>query len=269
MLAIPVIYWLAGGSAFIFTFGCLAVEWLRDESSRGRIMTTGLSILIMGLCLFTAKVILPQYPFARLIYGADFFRFPKTYPSGVWVMWLFCLVVPLSHLMLPAVFKKTRNLALAVIVTLIAVAGPGAYMISINTDTAKEDIMAYDHYVRMQQWDKAIARADRKAPSSPLSVATRQADVSGCTFTIQPGGNAALAVDTITWLPGPWRNRHRPGRDRPAAAMLVLARTRQSSLRHRKRSFPPRLRHQRQTNRSRSCHRQKRSLPTRHPGSLE
>jgi hypothetical protein len=171
MLAIPVIYWLAGGSVFIFTFGCLAVEWLRDESSRGRIMTTGLSILIMGLCLFTAKVILPQYPFARLIYGADFFRFPKTYPSGVWVMWLFCLVVPLSHLMLPAVFKKTRNLALAGIVTLIAVAGPGAYMISINTDTAKEDIMAYDHYVRMQQWDKAIARADRKAPSSPLSVA--------------------------------------------------------------------------------------------------
>jgi hypothetical protein len=44
-------------------------------------------------------------------------------------------------------------------------------MVAINTRKNKEDIMAYDHFVRMQQWDKAISRADRESPSSPLSVA--------------------------------------------------------------------------------------------------
>lgn len=53
----------------------------------------------------------------------------------------------------------------------------------------------------------AARRTGRGAASRRLTAnafrRTRQADVSGCTFTIQPGGNAALAVDTITWLPGP------------------------------------------------------------------
>lgn len=171
VLAIPVIYWIAGGSAIFFTLGCLTMEWFRNRSARGRITASVLFILMLGLCLFTAKVIQPQYPFARLIYGTDYFRYPKSYPSGIWVMWLFCLLIPLSRLVLPAVFKKPQNQTLTRIIASLVIVCTGAYMITINTDTAKEDIMAYDHYVRMQQWDKAIARADHKTPSSPLSVA--------------------------------------------------------------------------------------------------
>lgn len=168
---IPLLYWIAGGSAIFFTLGCLVMEWTRDRSLQGRVLTTaGFLTLLTGILLLTG-IVLPQYPFLRLVYGTDFFRFPVLYPAGVWVIWLMCLIIPLSRLILPERFKKPGNNALVSLLLSVVILAAGGYLIAINTEKNKEDIMAFDYFVRMQQWDKAIARADRKTPSSPLSVA--------------------------------------------------------------------------------------------------
>lgn len=171
MAIIPVIYWMAGGSVIFFALGCLAVEWIREHSLKKKLIVTLPSLVILAGIFFLAKALLPQYPFFRLVYGTDFFRFPVLYPSGVWVMWIMCLIIPFSGFLLPSRFRKEKNASLAGILLSLGIFCLGSYMVAVNTEISKEDIMAYDHYVRMQQWEKAIAKADRKTPSSPLSVA--------------------------------------------------------------------------------------------------
>lgn len=171
LICIPILYWLAGGAVLFFALGCAIIEWSKEGSAARKItLTVAVTVLLAG-CFLTAKTILPQYPFARLVIGTDYFRFPVLYPSGIWVMWLLCLLVALSFLVLPSNFRKQRTEALTGILLSLALVILSTYMVAINTQKNKEDIMAYDHFVRMQQWDKAITRADRKSPSSPLSVA--------------------------------------------------------------------------------------------------
>lgn len=43
-------------------------------------------------------------------------------------------------------------------------------LIRFTADWNKEKIMAYDYYVRMEQWNKIIDMANKKDPDSPLSV---------------------------------------------------------------------------------------------------
>lgn len=68
-------------------------------------------------------------------------------------------------------FQKKKNEAVTGLLLSLGLVILGGYMVAVNTQKSKEDVMAYDYFVRMQQWDKAIARADRESPSSPLSVA--------------------------------------------------------------------------------------------------
>lgn len=171
LISIPILYWLAGGSVLFFALGCMVIEWRKKRSTPGMILLSVAVPVLLAGCFLLAKTILPQYPLARLVIGTDYFRFPVFYPSGIWVMWLMCLLIPLSFLILPSNFRKKKNEAVTGILLSLGLVILGGYMVTVNTQKSKEDIMAYDHFVRMQQWDKAIARADRESPSSPLSVA--------------------------------------------------------------------------------------------------
>jgi hypothetical protein len=171
LISIPILYWLAGGSVLFFAMGCMVAAWRDKGTTPGKILLSVAVPILLAGCFLLAKTILPQYPLARLVIGTDYFRFPVLYPSGIWIMWIMCLLIPLSFLVLPSKFRKKRNEALAGILLSLTLLILGGYLVAVNTQKSKEDIMAYDYFVRMQQWDKAIARADRESPSSPLSVA--------------------------------------------------------------------------------------------------
>jgi len=171
LISIPVLYWLAGGSVIFFALGCAIIQWREKGSTPGNVVLSVAVPVILAGCFLLAKTILPQYPFARLVIGTDYFRFPVLYPSGIWIMWIMCLLIPLSFLILPGDFRKKKNEVVTGILLSLTLVILGGYMVAVNTQKSKEDIMAYDHFVRMQQWDKAIDRADRESPSSPLSVA--------------------------------------------------------------------------------------------------
>jgi len=46
----------------------------------------------------------------------------------------------------------------------------GYFLISHSADMSKEEVMAYDFNCRMRRWDHIIAMADKKTPTTPLSV---------------------------------------------------------------------------------------------------
>jgi hypothetical protein len=46
----------------------------------------------------------------------------------------------------------------------------GYFLVKNSADLSKEEVMAYDFNVRMRKWDTVLKMADKKTPSSPLSV---------------------------------------------------------------------------------------------------
>jgi hypothetical protein len=75
-------------------------------------------------------------------------------------------------LLSPLFSKKiaTKTLQGLFILQLIAITLFGFFLIRSSADKEKEEVMAYDFYVRMRKWDKIIDMADKKQPQSPLSV---------------------------------------------------------------------------------------------------
>lgn len=101
----------------------------------------------------------------------NFYRYPGFFPGILLVIFLSALIIPFLCLYLPE--TKTRKHAVVsrsiqlIIVFLIACWG-----FKTQVDWEKEEIMAYDYFSRSQKWNSIIRLADKKAPGTPLSVAS-------------------------------------------------------------------------------------------------
>ncbi len=172
LLFIPITYWFAGGSAIIPVLGIIACEWMNKESRwPQKVLITLCTLGVTVAVLLLIPLLFPQFPYKRMLFGTDFFRFPVYYPIGIPILWGLLLLIPFINLFLPAALKKPGNNRFLFISVSVIIFISGGLLVMANHDDGKEEVMAYDHYVRMQQWDKVIKMADRKSPSSPLSVA--------------------------------------------------------------------------------------------------
>ncbi|MFA7211567.1 MAG: DUF6057 family protein [Bacteroidales bacterium] len=172
VILIPITYWFGGGSAVIPVMGIITCEWMNKESRwSNKVLTTLCALSVTVAVLLLIPLLLPQFPYKRMLFGTDFFRFPVYYPTGIPVLWGLLWLIPVINLFLPASLKKAGKSRLLFISSLVLIFVAGGLLVMANRDAGKEEVMAYDHYVRMQHWDKVIKMADRRSPSSPLAVA--------------------------------------------------------------------------------------------------
>lgn len=174
---LPVIYWVAGGAYLFVGLGGLLLIWLQANRRKPLLGTCLVTLftVALGICMpLAAKALLPQYPLMRLLWGADYYRFLVTFPYSIWVLWgLLVLCTVGCHGLMQAAWPqrlKKRTGLLLVCAQGVLVVGMLGWVVSAR-DTAKEDVMAYDYLVRTKQWEKGVKRANKKTPSSPLSVA--------------------------------------------------------------------------------------------------
>jgi len=170
IILLPILYWLAGGIFWVFGVMCLLLEWgtFKQLSKKQWIMFLIGMMLIMVAAPFLAKSFL-QYPFSRLWWGLSYYRYPVISPYSLLAIWVSLLVVPLLFKWIPIVFKKgvkVMYISLQVIVLFVI----GVIGIRMSADWSKEEIMAYDYAVRMENWNKVIDIANHKDPRAPLSV---------------------------------------------------------------------------------------------------
>ena len=164
------LYWFAGGVYIPFAFFMISVKFLEHKKITKTDLIFQVGIVIVTLLLpFIAKSIVLQYPFLKFVTGTTYFRYPVNIPVSVRIVAALILLLPL---VLSLVSHKIRwkKTTVILIAQLILITAFGASLIRKSADFTKEEIMAYDFHIRMRKWDRAIALADKKTPTSPLSV---------------------------------------------------------------------------------------------------
>jgi len=199
LVALPLIYWLAGGVFWLFAVIVILLEldyFKQLTKIQGIFFLIG--ILFFVVCPpFIAKHFL-QYPLWRLWWGLCYNRFPAISPyplAGVW----FSIIIVLLFGFIPAANNLKRNkIRLLFAFQVILITFAGILFVGSAADWNKEEIMAYDYGVRTQNWDKIIDRANRKDPNKPLSVAclnlalSKNGNMGDCMFRYYQNGPEGL-----------------------------------------------------------------------------
>ena len=167
---LPVLYWFIGGIYWVFAVLCLIVEWgyFKQFSKTNWFIITISSFLLIILLPYLAHLFL-QYPLTRLFWGISYYRYPEVSPYSLFIVWLSLLFVPLMFKYLPVESKK-YNIVIYVTLQLILILFLGIQYLKSSADLNKEEIMAYDYNVRIQNWNKVISMANHKDPNEPISV---------------------------------------------------------------------------------------------------
>ena len=170
LLSIPILYWLAGGVFLLLPLFAIIHETIRHEIKNFQLILFVLGCVVLSFVLpILSKTYLLQLPMRQALIGVNFFRFPVIIPLSVGIIALLLVLIPIVLCYLPAPAKKNKTLLILVVQLFVLLFG-GSLFIRQTMDMKKEELMAYDFNVRMRKWDRVIALADKKAPSSPLSV---------------------------------------------------------------------------------------------------
>ena len=167
LVLIPVLYFLLGGIAIIFTL--FAILDMRHKYPRGKQHTVFIivAILLTVFCPLVAKWFIP-YPTENLILGIHYYRFRSIMPWWIWAAALSIVLVagigPLEERLSP---KGALATSLIVFFALSVGALPA---VKACSDFAKEEAMKYDYMVRMHTWNRLMMTADRKMPNNPMTV---------------------------------------------------------------------------------------------------
>ncbi len=165
------LYWFAGGVYIPFALFMLGVKLLeKKEKSKKNIISVALGLLIVVLLLpFLAKALVVQYPLSKFVVGTTYFRFPVSIPLTIVIIAFLIFALPLLLSILSQKLHQKKPLFIGGLLTAILLIF-GFFFIKNKADFEKEEIMAYDFHIRMRKWDRAIALANEKEPTSPLSV---------------------------------------------------------------------------------------------------
>ena len=170
LVSIPVLYWLAGGAFVLLPLFAVFSEALNQNRkmvhlSIFALISTVISYAIPTLC----KSIFLQYPLRQVWIGANYFRFPVNVPVSVGIVALLLVVIPFALYYFSRILKQDHSKILLAGQLIVLVFG-ASFLINRSVDLGKEEVMAYDFNCRMRKWDRVIAMAEKKVPTTPLSV---------------------------------------------------------------------------------------------------
>ncbi|MGD9555601.1 MAG: DUF6057 family protein [Mangrovibacterium sp.] len=169
ILAIPLIYWLAGGTFILFPLFIIGAESIQRRFKPVRLIPFLVILILLSAALpLLARQWVGQYPLLKFFTGVNFYRYPVMIPYPVALTGILILLIPFAArgLSLIKQFTPARMLAIQLAVLL-----PGMYfLISNSGDFSKEEVMEYDFHTRMRHWDQILEKADKNPPRSPLAV---------------------------------------------------------------------------------------------------
>ncbi|SHE39123.1 DUF6057 family protein [Dysgonomonas macrotermitis] len=170
-LALPLLYWLSGGVFWIFGLLCILSEWLYFKQLT-KFQWGILFVIVIGCILLPPYVasIFIQYPLRRLWWGISYHRYPVVSPYPLLALWSSIIIIPLLFAFIKGKISRVKNVTFLSTSGIIMVSLFAFFMVKNLADWQKEEIMAYDYYIRTQDWQKIIRMANHKDPNTPLSV---------------------------------------------------------------------------------------------------
>jgi len=165
------LYWIVGGVFWVFGVFCMTLEMLvfRKLTKWEWAILIISFLLIVTISPFVAKNFL-QYPLSRLWWGLSYYRYPIVSPLFLLIAWLTLVLILSIIRFLPSDASKSKFL-FVLSIQIILLSCLSVWLIRLSVDSKKEEIMAYDYNIRIQNWSKVIDMANHKVPNNPLSVA--------------------------------------------------------------------------------------------------
>ncbi len=170
LLLITPLYWATGIASVLLPLYAIIYEIHEKKIKRRWLILFPLTSILFALSLpVICKLTFLQYPLLRAFTGVNYYRFPLNIPVTSGIAGILIVGTPLILSLLKRQIPRGRALLISIQLALLLVGG--FFLISKSSDMKKEEVMAYDFYTRMRKWDNIVAMANKKTPSSPLSVA--------------------------------------------------------------------------------------------------
>ena len=158
VVATALLYFLLGPLSVLFLIACLVQErkWLPGL----------LMVAIFALCIVCLHKTL-GYPYYRLLYGIDYYRFHHNMPAWPW------LAAAAEALVLAFAPRfKRQGKAWEGMAAFLAVMGLGVLGVVLCFDSEKETYLKYDFLTRRFQWNAILAEARKDNPQKPYEMAS-------------------------------------------------------------------------------------------------
>lgn len=164
LIAIPVLYWLAGPAMWIFAILSVIVR-IAEHGFDIRSIAFGLAGLVYpALLVITAHyTLLSQYPMKAAIFGIGYYRMPLVVPAIQLVTAGSAVLVPLLLEALP----EFRKPVLPAIILTLLLAYPAYLGLSRSYDKGTQQSIALDQLVRQERWEDVIDAAKEYLPQTP------------------------------------------------------------------------------------------------------
>jgi hypothetical protein len=198
ILMLPILYWLVGGIFGVFGIFCLILEWgfFKQFSKIQWLICIICFLLFFALPPFVTSYYI-QYSLSRLWWGICYYRYPVVSPYPMLTIWISLLFILFIFKFLPMEMKWNVKV-LCLFVQVIIILFLGNKLIRLTADWSKEEVMAYDYCVRMEEWGKVVDMGNHKDPNSPLTVAclnlalSKEGKMGDCMFRYFQNGPEGL-----------------------------------------------------------------------------
>ena len=174
LVSTALVYWFLGPVVFLYA-ALMIGDTLKNAKQKGNVFSgIGYSVCILVLTiawiLLTTQTL--QYPLYRIFAGLNYYRYPGAISPLPFVVMVWAVVIPFLG-MIPCRQKSLQKLQqskVVIVLSYVLVIVASWFGIKASFDEMTYDLIDYDFLVRTEQWDKIIEKAEKKQPTTPLSV---------------------------------------------------------------------------------------------------
>lgn len=167
LIEIAVFYWLFGPLVFVSVVAFLILSLMNiDDRMRMPILLIVVMFLLSLLLPIISQYIC-SYPLSSLFCGVHYYREPETLPMLLKLVY----VCGIMSLLLMSVFKSQRQQKVSACIFLSLSLLVVVFNYCKNIDYEKEEIFAYDYFVRESQWNEILQYADKREPKTKMALA--------------------------------------------------------------------------------------------------
>ena len=176
VVAIPVLYWMAGPVSIVFFL-------LRALCFKSRKWYYGVFVLLALMLVILAYYI--PVPASSLWFGIHYHRYPTEFPTLLWIaaLSIFFLALLMS---IPKLSTQFSNLSTLISFAVVAVS-MGSFVWK-NANFKAEKIMGYDFMARHQQWNRIIETINAERPNNQIGVTVQNLALAMRGMLAQHGG---------------------------------------------------------------------------------
>lgn len=174
LVTTALVYWCLGSVVLVYAVFLMADTIKKGVQRQNVLSAMGYAACILILTMAWMLLVTQglQYPLYRIFAGLNYYRFPGVVPRLQIVVMAIFVIIPLlgcvtvKNEILLKLQQSKVVMVLAYLVLVIAT----VFGIKTFYDPVLYDMLDYEYYVRTEQWDKIIDKAEKKQPITPMGV---------------------------------------------------------------------------------------------------